>query len=136
MIPTGSINATANAADDRAQMVADAAVARWESMVDALTPVLGQRGVAALYRRTLNVAGRTHPCLLQAHEDTEPVRFDQLRKVLRKQPANEAAAATDASIQTFHELLNSLIGIPLTQRLLGGLWSPTFSGSPVQNRLK
>jgi len=132
MIASHSTHAT----DDQAQMVADAAVARWESMVDALTPVLGQRGVAALFRRTLNVAGRAHPCLLQAHEVAEPIRFDQLRKVLRRQPANEAAAATDASIQTFHELLNSLIGIPLTQRLLGGLWSPIFSGSPVQNRSK
>ncbi len=117
-------------------MVADAAVARWESMVNALTPVLGQRGVAALYRRTLNVAGRTHPCLLQAFEVTEPIRFEQLRKVLLEQPTDSAAMATDASIQTFHELLNSLIGIPLTQKLLGSLWSPTLSGSPVQDSLK
>lgn len=117
-------------------MVAGAAVARWVCMVDALTPALGQRGVAALYRRTLNVAGRAHPCLLQAHEDTVPVCFEQLRKVLLLQPADQAATATDASIETFHELLNSLIGIPLTQKLLGSLWSPTFSGSPVQDRSK
>ena len=122
--------------DDRAQMVADAAVGRWESMVNALSPVLGQRGVAALYRRTLNVAGRTHPCLLKAFEVTEPIRFEQLRKVLLEQSPDSAAMATDASIQTFHELLNSLIGIPLTQKLLGSLWSPTFSGSPVQDSLK
>ncbi|MGB4925296.1 MAG: hypothetical protein WBP25_02230 [Giesbergeria sp.] len=132
MIPPQSTNAT----DDRAQMVADAAVARWESMVNTLTPVLGQRGIAALYRRTLIVAGRAHPCLLQAHEDTTPVRFEKLRNVLIQQPPNQAAEATDACVETFHDLLNSLIGIPLTQRLLGGLWSPTFSGSPVQNRLK
>lgn len=124
------------ASDDGAQMVADAAVARWESMVAALTPVLGPRGVAALYRRTLDVAGRTHPCLLHAHESAEPIRFEQLRKVLLAQPATQAAMATDASIQTFHELLNSLIGTPLTQKLLGSLWSPTFSGSPAQNRSK
>ncbi|MBY0410922.1 MAG: hypothetical protein K2Q97_12540 [Burkholderiaceae bacterium] len=117
-------------------MVADAAVARWESMVNALTPVLGQRGVAALYRRTLHVAGRTHPCLLQAFEVTEPIGFAPLHKVLLEQPADRAAMATDASIQTFHDLLNSLIGIPLTQKLLGSLWSPTFSGSPVQDSLQ
>lgn len=122
--------------EDRAQMVADAAVARWQSIVDALTPVLGQRGVAALYRRTLNVAARTHPCLLDAHEEGEPIGFAPLRAVLLAQPDNQAAMATDASIQTFHELLNSLIGIPLTQKLLGNLWSSTFSGSPVQDRLK
>ena len=132
MISTDSSKVT----DDNAQMVAGAAVDRWVSMVGALTPVLGQRGVAALYRRTLIVAGRTHPCLLQAHEDTEPICFEPLRKVLLQQPADQAAMATEASIETFHELLNSLIGIPLTQKLLGSLWSPTFSGSPVQDRLK
>lgn len=132
MTPTDSDLANS----DSAQMVADAAVARWESITRALTPVLGQRGLAALYRRTLNVAGRTHPCLLHALEDTEAICFEQLRKVLQEQPTERAAMATDASIQTFHELLNSLIGISLTQKLLGSLWSPTFSGSPVQNRLK
>ena len=121
---------------DGAQMVADAAVARWESMVDALAPVLGKRGIAVLYRRTLYVAGRTHPCLLLARESAERVCFEPLHRVLLAQSANQAAMATDASIQTFHELLNSLIGIALTQKLLGSLWSPTFSGSPVQNRLK
>ncbi|MBK7720581.1 MAG: hypothetical protein IPJ36_19315 [Simplicispira sp.] len=50
--------------------------------------------------------------MLLAHEDTEPVRFEQLRKILFQQPADQAAAATDASVETFHELLNSLIGIP------------------------
>lgn len=116
------------APDYSARMVADAAVARWESMVGALTPVLGQRGVAALYRRTLIVAARMHPCLIEAYDDAEPLRFEQLRKVLAEQSADEAAAATDASIQAFHELLNSVIGVPLTQSLLGDLWSPTFSG--------
>ncbi|APW40828.1 hypothetical protein RD110_20300 [Rhodoferax koreense] len=105
-------------------------------MVDALTPVLGQRGLAALYRRTLTVAGRTHPCLLQALEDTEPVSFQPLRRMLVQQSADTAAAATDASLETFHELLNSLIGRSLTQRLLGTLWSPEFSGSPVQDKSK
>ena len=64
------------------------------------------------------------------------MRFEKLRNVLIQQPPNQAVEATDACVETFHDLLNSLIGIPLTQRLLGGLWSPTFSGSPVQNRLK
>lgn len=119
-----------------AEFVAAAAVARWGNIVDALTPVLGQRGVAALYRRTLTVAGRTHPCLLQALEDTEPVSFKPLSRALVLQPADTAAAATDASLETFHELLNSLIGRSLTQRLLGTLWSPEFSGSPVQDPSK
>lgn len=120
-------------AAERALLVAEAAVARWERIVEVLTPILGQRGVAALYRRTLNVAGGLHPCLLQAHESDEPVTFKRLRRVLAQQAPDVAAAATDASLQTFHELLGSLIGSALTQRLLGSVWSPIFSGSPAQD---
>lgn len=120
-------------AAERAQFVAMAAVARWESIVEVLTPILGHRGVAALYRRTLNLAGSSHPCLIEAHESDEPVSLKRLRRVLAQQGPDAAAAATDASLQTFHELLNSLIGTSLTQRLLGSVWSPIFSGSPAQD---
>lgn len=119
--------------DERAQFVAMAAVARWEKIVEVLTPILGQRGVAALYRRTLNLAGGPHPCLREAHESDEPVSFKRLRRVLEQQSPDIAAAATDASLETFHGLLNSLIGTTLTQRLLGSAWSPIFSGSPAQD---
>lgn len=120
-------------ATERAQFVAIAAVGRWETIVEVLTPILGHRGVAALYRRTLNVAGASHPCLIEAHESDEPVSFKRLQRVLAQQNPDAAAAATDASLETFHELLNSLIGTSLTQRLLGSVWSPIFSGSPAQD---
>lgn len=110
-----------------------AAVARWETIVEVLAPILGQRGVAALYRRTLDVAGAWHPCLIEAHESEEPVSFKRLRRVLAQQSPDAAAAATDASLQTFHGLLDSLIGTSLTQRLLDSVWSPIFSGSPAQD---
>ena len=34
----------------------------------ALTPIIGQRGVAALYKRSLHLAGRAHPWLAGPHE--------------------------------------------------------------------
>lgn len=120
---------------DDVEFVANAAMARWEVIADALTPVLGRRGVAALYRRTIYVTGRTYPCILQAFETTEPVTFKNLRKVLTQQSVEVATAVADASIENFHELLNNLIGVPLTQTLLGSVWSP-FSGSPTQDKQK
>ncbi|WCM90672.1 hypothetical protein [Acidovorax sp. NCPPB 3576] len=120
-------------AAERAQFVAMAAVARWEKIDGVLTPLLGRRGMAALYRRTLNVAGSSHPCLIEAHESEESVSFKHLRRVLARQSPDAAAAATDASLETFHQLLDSLIGTSLTQRLLGSVWSPIFSGSPAQD---
>jgi len=126
-------NESEKQAAERAQFIATAAVARWETIVEVLTPILGHRGVAALYRRTLNVAGSAHPCLIDAHESDEPVGFKRLRRVLAQQDPDAAAAATDASLQTFRELLDSLIGSALSQRLLGSAWSPIFSGSPAQD---
>lgn len=120
-------------AAEQAQCVAEAAVARWESIVEILTPILGQRGVAALYRRTLSLAGGLHPCLVQAQESDDPVNFKRLRRVLAQQAPEVAAAATDASLQTFRGLLDSLIGSALAQRLLGSEWSPLFSGPPAQD---
>lgn len=124
------------AANADAALVADAAVARWETIRDVLAPLLGQRGVAALYRRTLHIACRAHPCLSDAVGAHDVATFLELRKVLSQQPADTAAAATDASLQTFHELLGSLVGEVMTQKLLGTTWSPIFSGSPKQDRSK
>lgn len=124
------------AANADAALVADAAVARWETIRDVLAPLLGQRGVAALYRRTLHIACRAHPCLSDAVAAHDVATFIELRKVLSQQPADTAAAATDASLQTFHELLGSLVGEVMTQKLLGTTWSPIFSGSPKQDRSK
>lgn len=126
------VNASAN---DDAQIIANAGAARWTTIVAALTPVLGQRGVAALYRRSLHLAGRAHPCLLEAQETTEPITFEKLREVLAAQELDTAVAAADASIETFHTLLGSLIGPALTQSLLGRTWSPLYSGSPAQDPL-
>lgn len=106
--------------DDGAHAIAGRAVARWQEIAVRLSPILGQRGVAALYRRTLTLAARDHPCLQQAHEPSEPLRFDHLRAALLPLPAGDAAAAFEASITTFQALLNSLIGPSLTHRLLHG----------------
>ncbi|MFI8614295.1 hypothetical protein ACIGHN_02165 [Acidovorax sp. NPDC077693] len=116
-----------------AQFVAMAAVDRWEKIVDVLTPILGRRGVAALYRRTLDVAGCRHPCLLYAHESDEHTSFEPLRRLLEQQSADAATAASEASLQTLHELLDSLIGTNLTQRLLGSLSFPLVSSSHAQD---
>ena len=126
---------SAEGANADAELVADAAIARWEAIREALAPVLGQRGVAALHRRALHLASVAHPCLLDAAAAQDALTFASLRRVLSRQSALTAAAATDASLQTFHQLLDSLVGEVMTHRLLGATWSSISSDSPHQDRI-
>ena len=75
---------SAEGANADAELVADAAIARWEAIREALAPVLGQRGVAALHRRALHLASVAHPCLLDAAAAQDALTFASLRRVLRK----------------------------------------------------
>lgn len=102
-----------------ASSIADAAVAIWRDVEDALSPIIGCSGVAALYRRSLHLARGTHPCLVDTDgADREPAGFPALHRVLCLQSAADAVAANDALLQTFYDLLASLVGATLTERLL------------------
>jgi hypothetical protein len=114
-----------------AAQVADAAVAVWKAIHGALTPVIGPRGSAALYHRTLHVAREQYPWLAAAYEGTlQPGDFATLRAALAQQPAVDAAAAQDGILHAFLDLLAALIGEALTERLLQGVWPPS-SGEPA-----
>jgi len=121
---TKSLSSLAAQGADAAQ-VADAAVALWKAVHGALTPVIGPRGSAALYHRTLHGAREQYPWLAAAYDSTlQPGDFATLRAALAQQPAVDAAAAQDGILQAFLDLLAALIGEPLTERLLQGVWPP------------
>jgi hypothetical protein len=56
-----------------------------------------------------------------------------LRSALVQQAAAEAAAGGSALFDSFHELLASLIGAALTDRLLRSVWTRTSGDSPAQD---
>ena len=99
---------------------ADEAVREWSAMHAALSPIIGMRGVSALYRRSVTVARSKHPALGAVHESergTAP--FQSLHDALAQISSHDAAAANTALIGTFTELLGQLIGVQLTAQLLG-----------------
>lgn len=114
--------------------IADTAVATWRSIDAVLSPIIGQRGVAALYKRSLYLSRGDHPWLVVAAEDTppQPDDFATLHRALAKQTSVNAAAANGALLTTFSDLLTSLIGTALTERLLQSVWSHSSSGHAVQ----
>jgi hypothetical protein len=100
----------------------------------ALAPVIGQGGVAALYRRTLHLTRDAYPWLVTASEGaTRPGDFISLRAALSQQDAVIAAAAQAAMLQTLRDLLTKLIGSSLTGRLLEAVWTPPSAGNTVQD---
>lgn len=117
-----------------APQVADAVVSLWREIERELTPIVGTRGVAALSCRAVFLAGRTHSWLSLAPDAGQP-DFD-LARLHVNIAARDASAASAASIEllhTFHDLLISMIGAALTDRLLSPVWDFSLSGQPARD---
>jgi hypothetical protein len=56
-----------------------------------------------------------------------------MKLLLAQQQSADAAAGSNAVLQTFHALLSTLIGAVLTQQLLGSVWNPNLSSAPAQD---
>ena len=132
-----SIAAIANLAARGADPVQIAllSVAIWRAIHADLAPIVGQRGVSALYERSLHTTAVNFPWLNAARDatrDTTPGfgEFEALREALSHQPGTVSAAANDALFTSFFELLSSLIGESLAGRLLSAVRDNT-SGGPA-----
>ena len=122
------------AGDASAEQIAGAIVAVWQEIDLALNPIIGHRGVAALFNRSLYLTATAHPWLIVGHQGaTAAIDPSALQAVLARQDAAEAAAGGIALFQQFRELLASLVGAPLTDRLLQPTWARPAGVSPVQD---
>lgn len=121
--------------DASAAQVADAVLVTCQAIESALAPIIGPRGVAALHRRSLLLAARTHPWLAstpvsdQAAES--PSTFQ--KALLSRQTSAEAAQGGAAYLQAFYDLLISLVGPSLTERLLRRVWMDFLGAPPAQD---
>jgi len=123
--------------DANAAQIADAIVAMWQEIEAALTPIIGQRGVVALYRRSLHLTGSTHPWMAGTHEGVQTdMDLAALKSMFRQQNSANAARGGSALFQTFYELLASLIGPSLTERLLRSVWATSLGGPPAQDNTR
>lgn len=113
--------------------IADTAISTWRDIDAALSPIIGQRGVAALYKRSLDLTRADYPWLAAVHDAAlQPGEFAALRTALLQRTSTDAAAANGALLRTFGNLLSNLIGGSLTERLLGFVWDNPSSGHAVQ----
>jgi hypothetical protein len=120
--------------DVDAGQVADAVAAVWRDIDLSLHPIIGHRGVAALYDRSLALASARHPWLATG-PPVAPAAIDAsaLHAALAMRPPAEAAAGGGALLQVFRDLLSSLIGAALTDRLLRDVWSRPTDPATAQD---
>ena len=117
-----------------AARIAEASVAMWSAVDAALAPVIGLRGSAALFKRSLHLARAVHPLLGEAYDAAgQPGDYTGLRTVLSRQTPTDAAAAHDSMLRIFNDLLADLIGRSLTQRLLQAAWDSSSSADGEQD---
>lgn len=117
-----------------AEQVADAILAVWAEIDQALNPIIGHRGVAALYNRSLNLTAARYPWLAAGHQGVlAAVDLGALKAALAQRAPAEAAVGGSALLQSFHALLCSLVGASLTDRLLVSVWAQPAGAVPGQD---
>lgn len=117
-----------------ATQVAGAIASTWQEIEAVLGPILGHLGVVALYKRSLYLTGKARPALAGLHEGVLPAMdLAVLKAAFAKESAAGAASAGGELLQTFRELLTSLVGPSLTERLLQSVWAPFSNGPPAQD---
>lgn len=116
-----------------AAQIATAVAEVWEDISLVLTPIIGQRGVVALYKRSLFLTAGRHPWLAGMYEQVHAtVDLLALQAVLMQNDPADAVAGSNSLFKAFHGLLVSLVGEPLTERLLHGVWTNTLRGPAAQ----
>lgn len=100
--------------------MADQIVAFLRDAVSALSPIIGEKSVSALYKRSLYLSRGKHPWLSAAYGELPHSEvLATLQNTVSRQTLSNARMAVDDLRTIFQELLHNLIGASLTQRLLG-----------------
>jgi hypothetical protein len=108
-----------------ANATSEATAAIWRVVETQLVPVIGARGLDVLFRRALHETTTAFPWLAASVDrggSASPL--PSLMACLATQHTAAAAEAAYALLFTFTELLATLIGEPLTERLLAPVWAP------------
>ncbi|TPG08514.1 hypothetical protein EAH75_19325 [Rhodanobacter glycinis] len=115
------------------QQLAEFIVSAWQTIETFLSPIIGQRSVATLYKRSFYLASRKHPWLMDMHEGMQAtMNLAALKAALLEQSSAEIAAGAGVALQMFYEVLTNLIGASLTERLLRSVWADLLP-APTQD---
>jgi hypothetical protein len=124
-------------AEPNAERIAAAFVSVCQEVDGLLCPIFGQRGAAAMYKRSLYLSGKTHAWLADTEQSFDPpVEFAVLKSVLARQSYKAAHDGACTFLQNLYDLLASMVGPTLTEQLLRSLWSDASTGSSTQDKIR
>lgn len=112
-----------------ANAIAEATIEIWHQVADQLIPVIGAGGFDVLFNRSLHLTCTAFPWLtILGDKRDRTALLANIKARLAGGETNHAIEASYTLLVTFTELLSTLIGESLTQRLLNPVWalpSPT-----------
>lgn len=107
----------------QAEKTADAAIELWEQVATQIIAIVGIGGFDSLYARSLYLAHSGFPWLtVDAASPQTGHRFATLQASLQGATPELASVANRQLLTIFTDTLASLIGEPLTARLLDSAW--------------
>jgi hypothetical protein len=119
--------------DADAKALAAATLRMYDTLAAQLAPLIGDGGVQALAARSLHLVRRDLAWLAEAEEtDLSKSPFAQLGFSLARQKPAAAREAAAAALATLGGLLETLIGEPLTMRVLRAAWPKAFPDETQQ----
>jgi hypothetical protein len=115
--------------------VADATVGALRLLYAELGLLVGTQATGALCARSVHLTRSSFQWLSQTAVEPPGGLFTILQNDLSARDAAEARKAGEALLLTFADLLVSLIGEPLTHRLLRSAWSTPAADEPSRRKL-
>lgn len=114
--------------------IATATLGTWRQVAERLAPIIGAGGVDVLFRRSLHLTSLTFAWLqVTAEEPDGAVLLASLEACLAGAETEASSEAAQALLGTFYELLASMLGESLTERLLDPVWTPESPGDAQES---
>ena len=102
--------------------VTAASVAAHTKLLGTLSPLLGDIGSLALFRRSLKLSEATFPLYSEVRSNDREGLLNALHEILGKQSPNVILTASVALLAAYINLLETFIGEQLTRQLLQDAW--------------
>ena len=108
----------------------------WLEIEAALSPIIGSRGVTALFKRSVYLLRGDYAWLAAAFSVGGLMEWPALlQAALSAQPLELASKASGALLRTFYDLLSRLIGASLCERLLFSILDHHACGDTAKDAL-
>jgi len=119
-----------------ARAVATATVRALTLLFDAVKPLVGNLALRALYVRSLHLARSSFERPTSSETESPDELLASLKRDLLSRAPAAARGAAEALLSAFADLLVSLIGESLTNRLLHSAWGSPATDEPSLEKLQ